>query len=164
MSGSSAFIERTQKAAEVFRQNRVSKIYLTNDTGKAGWSRAEQRNPFFWELAKKELIKNGVQENAIEILPDAVYSTRDEAVLISKIARERNLRSILIVTSSYHSRRTLWTIERVFSEQNISAEIGIETPPPGQQMPSPAVWWLFPSGWRNVAREYLKFGYYWLFY
>ncbi|HEX8266115.1 MAG TPA: YdcF family protein [Pyrinomonadaceae bacterium] len=164
LGGSSTFVERTDKAAELFHAGKSPKIFLTNDGLKGGWSRKDGRNPFYWELAQRELTKQGVSAEAIEVLPETVEGTRDEAVLLVRMARERNLHSILLVTSGYHSRRTLWVFEKVAAEQNANIEFGIESPPVGQQTPLPQIWWLSPRGWRDVAGEYLKFVYYWLFY
>lgn len=164
LGGSSTFIERTDKAAEIFQAGKSPKIFLTNDGLRGGWSRKDQRNPFYWELAQRQLTKQGVSAEAIEVLPETVEGTRDEAILLVKTAKERNLNSILLITSGYHSRRTLWVFEKTAAEHNANVEFGIESPPVGQQTPHTTIWWLGPRGWRDVAGEYLKFVYYWLFY
>lgn len=159
LSGGSAFVERTHRAAELYKKGVAPKIFLTNDGGQGGWDKVEQRNPYFYEKARWELIKQGVPESAIEVLPEIVEGTHDEAVLLEKIVRERNLKSILPVTSAYHTRRTLSTFQKVFGEK---IEIGIAAPE--IPTPSPDYWWLFRQGWRNIALEYLKIFYYWLYY
>ena len=161
LSGSSAYPERTNKAAEIFKTGMAPKIFLTDDGSQGGWDKREQRNPFFAERARRELIKQGVPEVAIEILPGVVEGTRDEAVLAEKTLRERDLKSILLVTSPYHTRRTLSTFETVLGN---AAEVGIASPAPGEQSPRANYWWLSPNGWQFVAAEYLKIAYYWLFY
>jgi uncharacterized SAM-binding protein YcdF (DUF218 family) len=162
LSGSSTYLERTQKAAEIFKTGVAPKIFLTDDGSRGGWDRTQQRNPFFAERAKWELMKEGVPEDAIEILPGIVEGTQDEAIVAEKTLRERNLRSILLVTSPYHTRRTLSTFETLLHKNAV--EVGIVYPPPGGQSPSPNYWWLSARGWRFVAGEYLKIAYYWLFY
>ena len=162
LSGSSAYLERTKKAAELFKTGIAPKIFLTDDGSQGGWDRTEKRNHFFAERARRELIKQGVPEDAIEILPGVVEGTRDEAILAEKTLRERNLKSILLVTSPYHTRRTLSTFETLLS--NDAVEVGIASPAPGEQSPPPNYWWLSPRGWQFVAAEYLKIAYYWLFY
>ena len=164
LGGSSTFIERTDKAAELFHAGKAAKIFLTNDGLKGGWSRKDQRNPFYWELAQRQLTKQGVAAEAIEVLPETVEGTRDEAILLVKTAKERNLNSILLVTSGYHSRRTLWVFEKVAAEQKANIKFEIESPPAGQQTSHAAIWWFSPRGWRDVAGEYLKFVYYCLYY
>ena len=165
LGGSSTYVERTHKAAELFRQRSAPKIFLTDDGERSGWDRRERRNPSFVELARRELINQGVDESAIEILPGIVRGTQDEAVLTEKTLREKNLKRILLVTSPYHTRRALWTFEEVLRENPEAAlEVGIASPALGQQSPLPGYWWLSRRGWRYVAGEYLKFVYYWMFY
>jgi uncharacterized SAM-binding protein YcdF (DUF218 family) len=164
LGGGSTYLERTQKAAELYKNGRAPKIFLTNDGGQGGWNQVLKRNPFFVEFAQWELVKQGVPVEAVEILPSAVESTYDEAVLLAKTLKEQNLKSVLLVTSAYHTRRTLRTFEKVLHDNNDSIQIGIESPPAGQQTPMPSDWWLSFRGWNFVAGEYLKIVYYWLFY
>jgi uncharacterized SAM-binding protein YcdF (DUF218 family) len=91
-----------------------------------GWHQKERRNPYFVELARWQLIAMGVPDEAIETIPTIVAGTNDEANLLVKVCAERNLRSLLLITSPYHSRRTLWTFERVVSRSNLPLEIGIK--------------------------------------
>ena len=164
LGGSSAYIERTRKAAELYKTGVAPKIFLTNDGGQGGWNQKEKRNPYFYEKARWELLAQGVPESAIEVLPEIVEGTQDEAVLFEKIVRERNLKSVLLVTSAYHTRRTLSTFETVLHDKIDAVEIGIASPPTGLQTPSPNYWWLVPTGWQFVAGEYLKIIYYWVYY
>ncbi len=159
LSGSSAYVERARRAAQLFAAGRAPKIILTDDGGRGGWSSAEQRNPSFVELAAAELRRAGVPADKIEALPERVASTYEEAALLRTYADAHGARSLLFVTSAYHSRRALWTLRRVFKDSG--REIGLATMPPGEQSPAPLTWWLSAAGWRMVAGEYLKFGYYW---
>jgi uncharacterized SAM-binding protein YcdF (DUF218 family) len=162
LGGSSTFVERTQKAAELYRQGIAPKIYLTDDGGRGGWSRIEHRNPKFVERARNNLIEQGVPADSIEVLASVVEGTIDEARLFANKAEAENLKSVLLVTSAYHTRRARWVFERVLIGRNI--EIGIGSPPPGIQTPPPFYWWLLPSGWSLVASEYIKGAYYWACY
>jgi uncharacterized SAM-binding protein YcdF (DUF218 family) len=162
LGGAATFQERTQKAAEVYRKGISPKILLTDDGGQAGWSQVEQRNPKFVELARKSLIEQGVPAEKIEILQPTVEGTIDEARVFIDKARAENLKSVLLVTSAYHTRRALWTFTKVSAGNDV--EIGIEAARTGIQTPTPFYWWLQPSGWKLVAGEYVKSAYYWTFY
>ncbi len=157
LSGSATAWERALLAAELYRNGRALRIILSNDNRQGGWSSAEQRNPFFYEHSREELQRLGVPREVIEVVMQPVSSTYDEAVAFHGHARERGLRSIMIVTSGYHSRRALWTFNRVFSND---IEVGLIAVKPGIQTPGPATWWLRPSGWRMVPLEYAKLIYY----
>lgn len=164
LGGAALYIERTQKAAVIYKKGIAPKIFLTYDGLQGGWNQKEQRNPYFVELARSELIRQGVPENAIEILPTVVAGTNDEANLIVKVSTEKKLKSLLLVTSAFHTRRALRTFERAFAKENLRVEIGIEYASAGTQTPKPSSWWLSPIGWETVASEYVKTFYYWLFY
>ena len=158
LSGSSTLVERAQHAARLYSQNRTQRILLTTDNQQGSWSSAEQRNPYFYEFAVKELIRLGVPSQNIEVVRPSVTSTWDEAQLISDYSKTHNLRSVLIVTSSYHSRRALWTYRTLF--QGTNTEVGLDPAPTGIQTPRPAIWWMYPRGWKLVFVEYLKLIYY----
>lgn len=162
LSGGSFYAERTRRAAELFVEGRAPTIVLTDDGIKGPWSFEQERNPTYTELEAEELRRAGVPPQSIEVLPQKVSSTYDEATLVHDYARTRGLRSILIVTSAYHSRRALWVWRRVFRESGIS--VGLDPAPTGGQSPAPATWWWHLRGWRSVAGEYPKFVYYWLRY
>ena len=164
LGGSSVYLERTQKAAQLFKNGVAPKIFLTNDGTKAGWSKLEQRNPPYVELAEKSLTEQGVPPDAIEILPGVVESTQDEANLLAETAKERKLKSLLIVTSAYHTRRAKRAFEKVFTEKSLPTQIGIQAAPTGIQTPSPSFWWFSPQGWQTISSEYMKSLYYWVYY
>lgn len=162
LAGSSEYMERTRRAAQLFHEGRAPSIILTNDNERGGWSSAEQRNPLFVERERDELLRAGVPNEKILVLPQPVSSTHDEAVLLREYAETNNLHTVLVVTSAYHSRRALWTLRRVLAGSGV--EVGLASVAPGQQTPRPVIWWLYPSGWEAVAFEYPKFVYYWLHY
>jgi uncharacterized SAM-binding protein YcdF (DUF218 family) len=157
LSGSSTLAERTQHAARLYSENRAPKILLTTDNQQGGWSTAEQRNPYFHEIAVKELTSLGVHSQNIEVVRPPVRSTWDEAQLIGEYSKTHNLRSIIIVTSGYHSRRALRTFRTLFDD---TTQVGIDPVETGIQTPRPARWWMYPRGWQLVFVEYLKLIYY----
>jgi uncharacterized SAM-binding protein YcdF (DUF218 family) len=162
LSGSTLYQERTELASQLFREGRAAKIVLTNDNQPAGWSNELQRNPLFIEREADELRRAGVPADQIEMLPQTVSSTHDEALLLREYATRHGLHSLLIVTSAYHSRRALWTFRKVFEGSGV--QLGLTIVPPGEQAPQPATWWLHLRGWREVAGEYPKLIYYWCAY
>ncbi len=162
LAGSSAYVERTARAAELYREGRAPRVVLTDDGQLSGWSRELERNPSFAERAAWELERGGVPRSAIEVLPARVSGTHDEALLVREYARTRGARSVLLVTSGYHTRRALWTFRRAFEGSGVA--VGVSAAAPGERTPAPGTWWLSPRGWGAVAGEYVKFVYYRLRY
>jgi uncharacterized SAM-binding protein YcdF (DUF218 family) len=164
LSGSDTYLERTAEAAALYSEGTAPKILLTNDGLQGGWNDREKRNPYFYERARWELIRQGVPEAAIEALPPVVRGTHDEAELFVEAAAERNIESVMLVTSAHHTRRALWTFERVAAKHGRALAIGIKSPPGETQDSSPPAWWLSGRGWRAVGLEYLKIAYYRLYF
>ena len=158
LSGSSTILERAQHAAGLYSGQRSQKIILTNDNKQASWLTAEQRNPYYFEIAVDELRRLGVPQQSIEVVGPPVNSTWDEAIVMREYSKTHNLGSILIVTSAYHSRRALWTFHTVLGHS--TTQVGLDPVKTGIQTPSPATWWLHGIGWKLVLGEYVKLIYY----
>jgi uncharacterized SAM-binding protein YcdF (DUF218 family) len=162
LGGSSAYEERTEYAARLYGEGLAPLVLLTDDGQRGGWSQEQQRNPFFFERAAAVLEAAGVPRENVETLGPQTSSTYEEARLLREFASARGLKSLLVVTSGYHSRRALWTFERVFEGSGVRVRVAAVGP--GGQTPAPAVWWLGTRGWRVVALEYVKLAYYRLRY
>ena len=162
LAGSATYVERAQRAAELYREGRAPRVVLTDDGLSGGYSAADDRNPLFVERAARELTAAGVPAEAVEVVPRTVTSTFDEAVQLRAHAEARGYGSLLVVTSGYQSRRALWTFKQVFEGSGV--RVGVEPVEPGRQTPRPFAWWLHPLGWRLVPGEYVKLVYYRLHY
>ena len=162
LSGSYVYKERTQKAAELYKRGVAPRIFITNDGERSGWSQAEQTNLPYTELEQRELIANGVPSWAITVLSDMVAGTDEEAKELAKNIDTYSIKSVVVVTSAYHSRRSLWTFDKILAGSGI--EIGVEHADLGQQSPNPNLWWLKPRGWQMVAGEYVKSVVYYAYY
>lgn len=73
----------------------------------------------------------------------------DEARAVKGYVAAHGVRTLLVVTSPYHSRRAVWAVRHV---------------PTTSATPAPATWWNSRDGWRTVATEFFKLPYYWLAY
>ena len=162
MSGSSTYLERSDWAARLYREGRAPVVILTNDSLISGWDKQEQRNPYFYELAARELQKRGVPESKIQVVSDIALGTYEESLGVRDYATAHQFKRLLVVTSAYHTRRTLWSLRHACEGSGI--EVGIDSPPPGWQTPAPSRWWYRRWGWKVVAGEYVKLIYYWLRY
>ena len=158
LSGPGTYVERTAWAAKLYHERRAPRVIVTDEGLLSGWSPSDERNLYFHELATRRLQHDGVASKDIRVVSDIGAGTYQEGVRLCEFAGAQNWSRILIVTSAYHSRRALWSIQRACKDKPV--QIGIESPPPGWQTPAPSIWWLHKSGWRLVAAEYVKMAYY----
>jgi uncharacterized SAM-binding protein YcdF (DUF218 family) len=162
LSGSSTYVERSARAADLYRAGRAPLVVLTNDGLISGWDHKEDRNPYYYELSARRMQQQGVPADRISLAPGLARGTYDESLLVRDFAVAHHLKRILVVTSGYHSRRALWSMRRACEGSGI--EIGIDGAPTGWQTPSPWLWWSKRWGWKLVVGEYLKMIYYWTKY
>lgn len=164
LGGAAAYVERADTAAALFRAGAAPKILLTNDGLQSGWDESEKKNPYFYERSKSELIAKGVPASSIEILMTPVDGTMDEAKLVCAEVLKRNLTSFLIVTSPYHTRRALWSFQRINLKNGTQLTIGIKAALSGHTCSKWYCWWLSADSWMAIPSEYVKLAYYWLYF
>ncbi|HEY5837630.1 MAG TPA: YdcF family protein, partial [Pyrinomonadaceae bacterium] len=158
LSGPGTYLERNDWAGRLYHERRAPLVVVSNEGLLSGWSASDDRNLYFYELAIRRLEQQGVPAKDLRVVSDIGAGTYQESVRLCDYAAAEKLNRILIVTSAYHSRRALWSIQRACKDKPF--QIGMESPPPGWQTPAPASWWLHKSGWRMVAGEYVKMIYY----
>jgi len=106
------------------------------------------------------LKANGVQANPEEfigrIYVDRVAkSTQENAIEIRKIAEWLGVKSVLVVTSSYHMRRSMQKIAR---EVERAPALGLKLFSWSVESPNfdRELWWQSFTGWRILLSEYFK--------
>lgn len=157
MSGAPVYQERLAHAAAVARRS-SARVLLTNDGQRGSWSRALQRNPTSIERAVDTLVAAGVSRGRIEVLPNTVHSTIDEARAVALFAPASGIRSLLVVTSPHHSRRAVWAMRQQLTGRGV--RVGVDPVPSDVARIGDATWWMSPSGWRTVALEFVKLPFY----
>ncbi len=116
--------KRLPPAARLYHEGVAPKILLANDGVFSAWSRKHQRNLYQVEWSRKDLIINKVREEDIVMLNyTASGSIYDALNTRAYVLGRDDIESLLVVTSDYHTRRTLWTFEQVFAEDDL--EVGI---------------------------------------
>jgi uncharacterized SAM-binding protein YcdF (DUF218 family) len=131
-------LARPQEAARLYREG-IAPLVFVSGVGDHMESR-------------RILIRNGVPDAAIRIEPDSFSTFTNARYLL----RSDGIRSALIVTSPFHTRRALATFRRVIP----GVLFGVTDVSIG--------WWSRPEGQGDVNRfaaiEFLKTVEYWLFY
>ena len=118
MAGSTS--ERLPVAARLFQDGVAPRILLTNDGIFSAWSAENQRNLYNIDWARLELLKMQVPEQAIVKLAYSSSGSIYDALNSRKEILGKGIKSIIIVTPDYHTRRSLWTFERVLRNQAVA--------------------------------------------
>jgi uncharacterized SAM-binding protein YcdF (DUF218 family) len=105
------------------------------------------------------LKKLGVPEDRITIIPfpNGVSSTWEEALALRRFVNHHPVESILVLTSSLHTRRAYWTFKKVFSDTPIRIRMA-EAPHWGFDQTN---WWRNERGVFTIVSETIKLFYYW---
>jgi uncharacterized SAM-binding protein YcdF (DUF218 family) len=126
--GGSFHCERELVAAELFKQGRGTYVTVSGvPAGKYGHTA---------DSLQRTLIAAGLPAERVLAMRDN-FNTRTEAKNVAQIMRQRGWRRAIIVTSAFHSRRALYTMESAARDLEFySAPVPIE----GREW-SPARWW-----------------------
>jgi uncharacterized SAM-binding protein YcdF (DUF218 family) len=134
---------REKLAAELYHQGWASNVVVNGLKYAWGFHTGE--------VAKRYLISLGVPESNIWGASDS-FNTRTEAVALEKLMRERGWRSAIIVTSAFHSRRAMYTVEKVAPDLTFySAPVPAVAPEW-----EPHRWWARRGDGFVTAREFVS--------
>ena len=115
-------IERGLAAADIYKKGLASMILISREEPPDGYELLKGSGfsyPESIDLLRVLLQEAGVPEQAILERDTIVNSTVSEAVAIKKITEEENIKSMIIITSPYHTRRAWLTFKRVFKDSDM---------------------------------------------
>jgi uncharacterized SAM-binding protein YcdF (DUF218 family) len=108
-------------------------------------------------------IKHGIPKEKIAMeKATGERSTWGEALSNLKQLEQLKARSFILVTSSFHTRRSKWVYERSIEKLNMDISFSVQSAP-DPTVPYPA-WWKARSGQKKIFNEYLKLAYYYIVY
>lgn len=112
------------------------------------------------DVNKGVLIRCGVPEDRIVVVPypNGVSSTWEETLAIRRFIDRHPVESVLVVTSSLHTRRTYWTFRKLFHDTPVRIRMA-EAPHWGFDLTN---WWRTEEGVLTMVSEWVKLSYYWL--
>jgi uncharacterized SAM-binding protein YcdF (DUF218 family) len=139
--------QRLQSAVSLYQQRLAGTFLLTETGERVGDSRVTMT-----EQTRLALIAAGVASDAIWVVPDPATSTFEEAGTVREALLDRKLRSAIIVTDPYHTRRTRLIYRRAFADSELQA---IVRPVQGHWY-RPSTWFLRPAGWQATILELVK--------
>lgn len=108
------YADRATRTAEIYRQG-LAPVVVASGVRLRPYAGVS-------ELMEHDLIERGVPKEKILRYPHDAENTREEAEVLAKLAAQKNWKSVIIVTSNYHTRRTRYIFRRVFPG-NISVSV-----------------------------------------
>ncbi len=106
LSDDNFYADRATHAAELYRQG-VAGIVV-------GSGRRLRPNAGIGELMEHDLVERGVPKEKIVRFTQDADSTAEEAEALAHLAESRKWKSVIVVTSNYHTRRARYIFEKVF--------------------------------------------------
>ena len=143
--------ERLPEAAAQSKRSATSLLLLTTPV------EVSALNCYHCSDREGWLTAAGVERERIVLLPWRVHNTFDEARAALAFCRSRGVKSLLVVTSPYHSRRALAVFNHVF--ENSGVEIGVQ-PAVAYSKAIPRRWWETPFDRWYVRYEWAAQVYY----
>ncbi|MEK7208962.1 MAG: YdcF family protein [Patescibacteria group bacterium] len=138
--------DRATKVLELFRANYAPLIVITGNNAMMERRRINHENDLYLSELVKYCRTAGIPESAI-ITDDKAMNTKDQAVNVIRLARERGWTRLLIVTSPYHLLRSFLTLIKQVEEQKWAGSIVMQAPK--------LEWTSRPSGRNKTVLEML---------
>jgi uncharacterized SAM-binding protein YcdF (DUF218 family) len=137
--------DRIEYGIQLYQEGYGERLYLTGRGRQAG-------------EYKRKAVRLGVPAEAVVADGAWVTSTYSEALrLQTYIAQsEVPVRSVIVCSDAYHTRRARWAYRRVLGSQ-VQLQMA---PVPFDQSPLQREWWVHPLSRERVAEEYAKLVYY----
>jgi len=104
---------------------------------------------------------DGVAKERVRVVPLREGGTYGEALAVRRYVEREGLKRVLVVTSPYHTRRSLATFATVLAPAGV--EVGVE-PATSSSRANPKWWWAKPDDRAYVPYEWAAILYYGLFH
>jgi uncharacterized SAM-binding protein YcdF (DUF218 family) len=101
------------------------------------------------ELMQHDLIERGVPKDRVLVVAHVADNTREEAQIMARQAAEHGWRSVIVVTSNYHARRTRYIFTRVFPQQ-----VGVTVSGANDGTFDPQHWWESRMAVKELTKEW----------
>ena len=161
MAGEAA--ERGLETADIYKEGYAPNVFISRERLSPAYSVLEKRGVHYSEsrdLLIDVLQGLGIPRTAMIVSDSFVESTIEEALAVRSAVLEKDYRSLIVVTSPTHTRRSLLTFKHVFEEDDIEI---IVVPSKYSDFRADA-WWKTRRHLKEVFLEYQKLIYYTLKY
>jgi uncharacterized SAM-binding protein YcdF (DUF218 family) len=146
-------IERTLEAGELYRARWAPRVVLlrVRDLQRRGvLSRLNVTFPVFFDAQVAVLKAMGVPPSAVVEVRETTESTEGEAQQIRDYASGHHFHRVIVVTSTYHTRRASRYIRCLAPNLQVIMRL------PREEGADPRYWWQWPSDRVDVVFEYMK--------
>lgn len=108
LSDDNFYADRATRAAQAYRQN-LGPIVVAS---------GRRLRPYagIAELMEHDLIERGVPKDKILRVAHDSDNTREEAKTLAQVAKQKKWRSVIVVTSNYHTRRARYIFSHIFPQ------------------------------------------------
>ena len=135
--------ERVRQAADLYHQGYAPLVLLSGGEEMAGISVPE--------MLRRQALALGIPPDALLSDPDST-STAQQARYLRPLLEPRGMRRAIVVTSSYHTRRT----RRLFRKAFEGSGIEIRVYPVQRDVWNPEGWWTREQDTETLVLEYIK--------
>ncbi|HEX2981362.1 MAG TPA: YdcF family protein [Anaerolineaceae bacterium] len=138
---------RIAYGVKVFREINAKRLIFT-ETGET----AQANGAAISALSVQDAVQHGAPPENIAVVPDASHSTAEEARSVRAYAEQAGLRSVVIVTDPFHTRR----VRLIYRQEFSGTDIEVSIKPVAGHWYRGNTWWMTPDGWAETIREYGK--------
>ena len=151
-----ARVDRWLEAVDLYREGKGKNILLSPGYLEPAEVRLRENGinyPAATDLIRDAMVQMGIPANVITSIPKGMDNTADEAAFAARIAGERGWKSLIVVTSPYHTRRALFAFQRELRGTGIEVQVR------GTRYDEvdPDRWWKRRHDFRYVSWELQKY-------
>ena len=140
LSDDNFYADRATRATQVYRQGLGSIVVASG----------RRLRPYagIAELMEHDLIERGVPKDKILRVAHDSDNTREEAKALAEVARQKKWRSVIVVTSNYHTRRARYIFTHIFP-----ADVRVQITGAHDGDFDPQSWWEKRISIKRLVRE-----------
>jgi len=133
---------RTVEAVKLYKNGWAPRLLFSG-------AAEDEDSPSNAAVMRSIAVASGVAENAVSI-DEFGRTTKQNAEETADLLRKDNIKSMVLVTSSYHQRRTNLEFQQRFEN------VEIKNHPVGQDGQWSRWWWMTPMGWYLALGELFR--------
>lgn len=152
--------ERSLAAVDLYNKGYANLIILARGSKQCGsdefWKRVNKdfNSKIFFQQAIEAM---GIPENSFKLIGNGINSTYDEAKATKRFLKKNGYKSILLVTSKWHSKRAYLTFKSALKKDE---KITITCYPSRYDTFDPNAWWKNENDAELVFYEYVRLIFY----